>query len=995
MQEFVNLKVHSIYSILESTLKIDRIAELASECQQKAVCLTDSNLHGSLEFCIKCIELGVKPIIGCKLAIDYKDILVPHNKNRKGNIIITVLVRSELGYKNLLKLINHSDWKNNYYVIGIKDLYKFSDGLICLIGGIGGLAWHIYNMIGPEKTNDKFNIIKDIFGNNLCIELERNMFTNPAYEEFLTKYAKKNKLIIVAINETYFESPEDINVIEILQSISKRKLTYISENNYFNDYKSMISRFSDIVEAVKNTVVISNMCNFYLKKKRIYLPTFFKNKRSEDKVLYLKSIETLEYMFYLVGKICKEIYYERILKELMIIIATNYSGYFLIVSDFTLWSKNNNVYVGPGRGSASGSLIAYCLGITNIDPMVHGLIFERFLNANRISLPDIDIDFCQNGRERVIRYIQLKYGIRNIGQIITFGSLQIRAAIKDVGRYLSIPYDTLNLLCKSIPMFDLEAASILDALDKTQLISRFLFEKIINIIIKLIGLYRHVSTHAAGLVICNVPLESNVPVVWEKENEIGIVQHSMNWVESAGLPKFDLLGLKTLTAVDEMLENIIINRIHIDLECYTDRKSFELICRGKVLGTFQFEGKGMTKHIKHIKPSSMVDLTALIALYRPGPIKHIKLYADAKWNRIKRTSLHQAVDYILDETYGIVIYQEQVMLIAQKLAGYSLSEADILRRAMAKKDKREMSVQSERFIKGAVMNGLNYDLANEIFVTLSRFADYGFNKSHAVAYSSLAYITSYLKSNFPLEFYVSNMNVEIIDPDRVSALYYDALSMGVSFVLPSIRLPTKSFIIGNNRIHFPLSVIKGLGDSIIDSIVKSMGNNKFKSLFDLCLRLDKEVITKKILESLILSGALDCFNIPRKQLVLLLKDIMICLKTKQDYNNHVKDCPMKDIEDLSLPLLYQEYLILNCYVSRCPISLIKQRNKLNTKNLCVVVNQKGSSLTIVTAKKKLDVIYKTSKRLKLGKIYEYSLEKTEGRIYCHNLVLLKENSDIS
>ncbi|WP_146657070.1 DNA polymerase III subunit alpha, partial [Candidatus Hodgkinia cicadicola] len=501
---------------------------------------------------------------------------------------------------------------------------------------------------------------------NLCIELERNIFTNPSYEKFMIEYAKNNGLVVAAINETYFESPEDVEIIEILQSISKQKLTHISKNNYFSDYKNILTRFSNVTEAIKNTVVISNTCNFYLEKKVVHLPSFLKDNQTENKVLYLKSIEALEYMFYSVGKSNKVIYYDRLLKELSIIIATKYSGYFLIVSDFTLWAKNNNVYVGSGRGSASGSLIAYCLGITTVDPMVHELLFERFLNVNRISLPDIDVDFCHEGREKIMRYTQLKYGVRNISQIITFGSLQAKVAIKDVGRYLSISYDILNQLCKSIPIFDYEANSILDALDKTKLIPSPLFEKVMDIILKLIGLYRHVSTHAAGLIIYDTSLVNDTPVVWNKSDNVGIVQHSMNWVDSAGLPKFDLLGLKTLTAIDETIEHIITSRIHIDLECYTDNKSFELICNGKVLVIFQLESQGMKGHITNIKPSNIIDLTALIALYSPGPIKHIKLYSDAKWNQTKRTSLHQGIDSILDETSGIVIYQEQVMLIAQK-----------------------------------------------------------------------------------------------------------------------------------------------------------------------------------------------------------------------------------------------------------------------------------------------------------------------------------------
>ncbi|PIM95861.1 DNA polymerase III subunit alpha [Candidatus Hodgkinia cicadicola] len=989
MINFVNLKVHSIYSILESTLKVDRIAELAFEKKQKAVCLTDNNLHGSLEFCLKCIELGIKPIIGCKLAINHKHTLFSYGKRKKSNLIITVLIQSELGYKNLLKLINQSDCKHNYHVVNLKDIHSLSKGLICLMGGFGSLSWDVYNTIGPNKTIDRLNVIKNIFDNNLCIELERNIFTNPDYEKFMIDYAKTNGLVVAAINETYFESPEDIEVIEILQSISKQKLTHISKNNYFNDYKNILTRFPDVIEAVKNTTTISNLCNFHLEKRIVHLPSILKNKKTENKILYLKSIEALEYMFYSVGKKNKEIYYDRLLKELSIILVTSYSGYFLIVSDFTLWAKYNNIYVGSGRGSASGSLIAYCLGITVVDPMVHELLFERFLNVNRISLPDIDVDFCHEGREKIIRYIQLKYGIRNIGQIITFGSLQVKVAIKDVGRYLSISYNTLNLLCKSLPTFDHETNSILDVLYKTKLISSPLFEKVMNIILKLIGLYRQISTHAAGLVIYDTPLVNDTPIVWSKEDRVGVVQHSMNWVDSAGLPKFDLLGLKTLTAIDETIEYITINRIHIDLECYTDNKTFELICNGTVLGTFQLESQGMKEHIKHIRPSSIIDLTALIALYRPGPIKHIKLYSDAKWKRTKRTSLHKSIDYILDETYGIIIYQEQVMLIAQELAGYSLSEADVLRRVMAKKDRKEMSEQRTRFVNGVVANKIDHNLAREIFDTLLRFADYGFNKSHAVAYSSLAYLTSYLKANFPLEFYVANMNTEIMDLERVSALYYDAIDMGIKFLLPSVCLPVDKFIIGNNLIYFPLSVIKGLNDQIIDSINKSMNNKKFKNLLDFCIRSDAKIITKTVLKSLIYSGALDCFNISRKQLVSLINTIIICLTSKHDPNNLLGNYTSNNNEEIPLALLYKEYLMLNCYVSKCSIIEIDEGSKPNLKGLCIVVSHNKDIATVIIGNKRLNVLFKSKKRIELGNVYRYTFEKIAGKLCCISFVLFK------
>ncbi len=981
MPAFVNLKVHSIYSILEGTLSIDRIIELAIEKGQKAVCLTDNNLYGSLEFSTKCVEMNIKPIIGCKLLLNHNNTLLLNNCH----LSITVLVCSEIGYKNLLELTNNAESDNGYYIIDIEEMKQFSKGLLCLTGETGGLAWELHNKLDIKDAINGLNIIKNIFGKSLCIELQRGTFANPKYEEFLTSYAKDNDLIVVATNETYFESPNDYEIYEVLQTISKKKIEHVSNCNYFKSYSDMLMRYQDMANILDNTSVISNMCEFCLKKREVCLPAFLLNKKLENKMLYIRSIEALEYIFFTIGKLDKSIYYKRLIRELEIIVATNYSGYFLIVSDFVLWAKENDVYVGPGRGSAAGSLVAYCLGITKIDPIMYELLFERFLNINRISLPDIDIDFCHSRREKIVRYIQSKYGVKNVGQIITFGSLQIKAAMKDVGRYLNMPYDTINLLCKSVPFYDQNAINIYDALEKTKLVPPHLLARIMDITIKLIGLYRHVATHAAGLVISNFPLHENVPAIWDEEGKIQIVQYSMNWVESAGLPKFDLLGLKTLTAIDQILEQLSLNRININLNVYNDEKTFKLICEGKVLGTFQLEGKGMSKHIKSMQPSNLNDLAALIALYRPGPMKHIKQYSDTKIGIADRIDLHQAVNHILDETYGIVIYQEQVMLIAQKLAGYTLSEADILRRAMAKKDMHEMLIQKKRFVEGSALNGIKSYTAIEIFNTLSRFADYGFNKSHAIAYSTLAYFTSYLKANFPLEFYAVNMSIEINEFERISALYYDAINMNIKFISPNVCMPINTFKVGNGLIYFPLNAIKGIGEPIANNIINIMGRKPFTSLYNFCLRMDDKIITKKIIKSLILSGALDCFKISRFRMLSLINEILTCIKTKQ---SNIILALKHSAHDLTLPLLYEEYLILGCYVSKCPVCLIALANNLDPNEIGIVVSQNGYLVSLVTIDNRIEAMINIMSKLSLGRAYKYSIKEINDKLYFDDLKLL-------
>jgi len=566
-------------------------------------------------------------------------------------------------------------------------------------------------------------------------------------------------------------------------------------------------------------------------------------------------------------------YRERLDFELSIIERMKFPGYFLIVSDFIKWAKGQGIPVGPGRGSGAGSLVAYSLTITDLDPLRFSLLFERFLNPERVSMPDFDIDFCQERREEVIRYVQEKYGREQVGQIITFGTLQARAVLRDVGRVLEMSYGQVDKLCKLVPQNPANPVTLAQALVEEPRLQEArekeeIVDRLISIALKLEGLYRHASTHAAGIVIGDRPLSQLVPMYRDPRSDMPVTQYNMKWVEPAGLVKFDFLGLKTLTVLQTAVQLIARNGINIDLTAIPldDAKSYEMMTRGETVGVFQVESVGMRKALIGMRPDRFEDIIALVALYRPGPMENIPTYNARKHGEEEPDFIHPMIAPILKETQGVIIYQEQVMQIAQVLAGYSLGEADLLRRAMGKKIRAEMDKQRVRFVEGAVKNGLEKAQANMIFDLLAKFADYGFNKSHAAAYALVAYQTAYLKANHPVEFLAASMTLDAGNTEKLNDFRMDAMRLGIAVVPPSVRTSYKSFEVGENRIFYALAAIKGVGEHAVEHIVERRGDVGFASLEDFCARIDPKIVNKRTLEFLIAAGALDCFGHDRSLL---------------------------------------------------------------------------------------------------------------------------------
>ncbi|MGP1916119.1 MAG: DNA polymerase III subunit alpha [Candidatus Hodgkinia cicadicola] len=957
---FINLKVHSIYSVLRGTMNARTIAAKAASLRHSAVCLTDCTLCGALEFSISCLEFNVKPLIGCKVLLNFEDNLITP-------VLVTLIVKTTKGYTNLLALINESEIVDDVYIMKYGTFNSRGEGLVILIGercrSIHDLFWNF----GPEGLSEKLNMLHCAF-ETVCIETQRRTFADASYEDALAIFAKEKGLLIVATNETYFENEADYEVYEIMRTISKQSSHGVTVDNFYKDYHDMLPRYSDIIFSLDNTVLLSKQCNFWLEKRKITLPKFLGDCKMERKLLYLKAIQALEYTFYINGWINKKQYYERLMKELTVIALANYAGYFLVVTDFVSWSRENDVYVGPGRGSAAGSLVAYCLGITQVDPLRHGLLFERFLNLNRNNIPDIDIDFCQRNRENVIRYVQSKYGVERIGQIMTFGTFQAKIAIRDIGKCLDVPSMVMNRFCRIAAAHNFDLHKVKEAMVKCDPTDSSVINKLLEITVKILGVYKLMSTHAAGVIIDNSTLGIKTPTVWDESNEINVVQQSMSWAEGVGLTKFDLLGLQTLTSLNDVLDEIHSKRLYVTLSHADDDETFQAICDGRVLNLFQLEGGGIKKQIEILQPSNMDDLAALVALYRPGPMKHIKLYSDVKHKRIPKSTLHKTVDHLLNKTYGIVIYQEQVMLIAQAFAGYTLPEADILRQAMAKKDKTEMAIQKTRFVRGAEGFNIPTEAALSVFDTLARFADYGFNKSHAIAYGILAYVTAYLKTHFPLEFYSINMTAELINQTKVSDLYYEARRAGVMFIGPNVKTSSLEFEIGNNYIQFPLNYVKGIGDTVANDIIEIRNKSNFKDIVEFCKSMNHKLVTKRVLRCLIHSGAFDCFEENRFRLLRSLNLLRDCVKTKKIFKLKVQK---KLSKRAKWKLLHEEYLTLSCYVSSLPIEM-----ESGGKSVAVIVNQWPKYIRLVTNENRFDVLSNLNHRVKLGLPYIYEMKQS-------------------
>lgn len=993
--EFVHLHNHTHYSMLDAAATVDDLLEAAVLYGHKAVALTDHGvMFGAMEFYQKAKKKGIKPIIGMEAYLATGSRFEKNSgKTKKKNYYHLLLLAKNLqGYKNLMKLTTYAHLEGFYYKPRIDKelLEKYKDGLIACSGCINGVInAHIING-DIEKAKNEAKYFKELFGNDFYIELQNHFL--PEDELILNwapKIAKELDIKLVATNDIHYIKKEHsiahnvyLNIkaaSEGVQNINIYDLRYRSDQLYYKSTDEMIELFKEFPDAIENTLEIEEKCDLTFENK-IYMPEYKIPEGSSSKNLdeYLKE-QTYKGLKERYGEITDEIK-QRADYELSVICNMKFSGYFLIVADFVNAAKNMGVRVGPGRGSAAGSIVAYALGITNIDPLKYGLLFERFLNPDRVSLPDIDIDFSDDKRDLVIDYVKKKYGENCVAQIITFGKLSSRAVLKDVGRILGIPHQEINKITSKIPVVLGKVTPLSEALELPDLAELKttqdpLYKQLIEYSLLLEGLYRHTSTHAAGVVITPDDVSEFVPLYAQKSEDgekIEIVtQYSMNELESAGLVKMDFLGLRTLSIIDETLDMVEKNhkiRIDIDKIEFNDPKTFELFAQGKTLGVFQFESSGMQEYLKQLKPTSIMELSDMNALYRPGPLQHIPEYIDRKFGRKKIEYLHPLMEKSLKPTYGIIVYQEQVMQLARDIAGFTLAQADNLRRAMGKKKIDVMMKMKPEFIEGAKKtNGIDEKTAEEIFDLIEKFANYGFNKSHSLAYAILAYQTAYLKAHYPAEFLAANLNAEINNPKQIPKLIEEAKSFGIRILPPDVNRSYCKFVaIDAKTILFGLAGIKNVGTRVEETIVKAREGKPFSSFYNFVSRVDPKVVNRKVLEALICTGAFDTIENGKRAALFAAIDSALEFSKKiqeketnpdtflfngdNSNDNLIVEPKLPDVPEWSFrERLSREKEFLNFYLSGHPLEkyrqIIKTLSNIDLSNLSELQN--GSFVRIV------------------------------------------------
>ena len=882
---FIHLHCHSAYSLLEGALPIAKLAELAKADRQPALALTDTdNMFGALEFSEKMAGAGIQPIIGCALAIAFGDRPVdPRNPNASARLPrLVLLAAEEEGYRNLMRLGSRafldtpSDARPHITLEWLRD---HTQGLIALTGGPGGPLDAELAAGNPERAAARLDTLRGLFGDRLYVELQRHgRREQRAVESGLIDLAYDKGLPLVAANEPYFARESDYEAHDALICIAEGRIVADAERRQltpehrFKTRAEMMALFADLPEALASTVEIAQRCAFRPRVQKPILPRFMattgENALAEEAAeLRRQALAGLEHRIATQGLApggTPEEYLARLDYELGVIAGMKYPGYFLIVADFIKWAKGQGIPVGPGRGSGAGSLTAYALTITDLDPIRFGLIFERFLNPERVSMPDFDIDFCQDRRDEVIRYVQQRYGRDQVAQIITFGTLQARGVLRDVGRVLEMPYGQVDKLCKLVPQNPAAPISLKRAIEEEPRLQaerdlQPVVARAFDIAQKLEGLNRHASTHAAGIVIGDRRLDALVPLYRDPKSDMPVTQFNMKWVEQAGLVKFDFLGLTTLTILQRAVELVKRRGIEIDLLQIPldDPKPYEMLTRGEVVGVFQVESAGMRRALVDMRPDRLEDIIALVALYRPGPMANIPTYNARKNGYEQPEYVHPKLEPALRETFGVIIYQEQVMTIARELSGYSLGEADLLRRAMGKKIKKEMEAQRERFVSGAVERGTDKEHADTIFELLARFADYGFNKSHAAAYALVSYQTAYMKAHHPVEFLAASMTLATQNTDKLAEFRGEAQRLGITVLPPSVNHSHVVFEVENGAIRYALAALKGVGTQAVEAIVAARADGAFTDLADFAARINPRAVNKRVLESLAAAGAFD------------------------------------------------------------------------------------------------------------------------------------------
>ena len=967
-KNFNNIKIHTQYSICEGAIKIDDLAEYCKSNKIKSIGIADSyNLCGALEFSEKLSKVGTQPIIGTQINLKAQNIIGK----------VTLYATSEQGFKNLTKLSSSSYLKNNEIndpSCDLNDLIAHNKDLILLTG-------NYYNFFGKLFYSNKIkdfetivNTLKKHFNDRIYFEIQRHDENEEKnFENHLLNYSKKLEIPLIASQEVFYLHENMYEAHDALTCIGEKKFVddknrfQYSNQHFLKKDLELKKLYSDIPEALENNYNFHLRFNYKLKKSKPILPLITNEQSNSPEEELIKQAEkglanriknfiSKKNLDKTSEKI-KTTYKDRLSHELNIINTMDYASYFLIVSDYIKWAKKNSIPVGPGRGSGAGSLVAYCLDITDIDPIEFDLIFERFLNPDRISMPDFDIDFCEEKRDQVFEYLKTKYK-DGVAHIITFGKLKARMALRDVGRVLGLPYGHVDKICKMVPFDPSRPLTLQESIDreprfKEEVRNNNKVKKLLDLSLKLEGLNRNMATHAAGVVIAGNKLAEQFPLYEDRSSNLILpsTQYDMYSSENAGLVKFDLLGLKTLTVIDKTIKRLELKNIKLDISTINrnDEKVFSLLSTGETTGLFQLESAGMRDSIKQMKPNKFDDIIALVALYRPGPMSNIPIYNDCK-NGIKEPDyIHQTLKEILKPTYGIIIYQEQVMQIAQTLAGFTAGEADILRRAMGKKKKAELDKQKERFINGALKNGIAKDVANFVFTKIEPFAQYGFNKSHAAAYALIAYQTAYLKTYHKEDFIAATMSTELTNTSKLREFVEELKRLNIEIIRPSINKSYAEFKAINGKIFYGLGAIKNVGFEAVSNIVKEREQNgEFKTFFNFINRVDTKDVNKLQLEGFVKAGVFDEFDKDRNKILKSIPKIIQQIKNinddKDSHQTNLFENQENNKEDFDfLPhtpwsqkeLLSEEFKSLGFYLSDHPLNEYEEvfnQLKINSYN---------------------------------------------------------------
>ncbi|MEO0343748.1 MAG: DNA polymerase III subunit alpha [Pseudomonadota bacterium] len=966
-KRFIHLRIHSAYSLLEGALHIKALPKLCAAHNMPAVAVTDSgNMFAALEFSEAAASEGIQPILGCQFALAYAPEPKPGERPVPPAPIV-LLAQNEVGYQNLMKLNSCAfldSAKQNSYIT-LNELKTHSEGLICLTGGAFGPIGTLVRERGKDSAMDLLAELAAQFETRLYVELQRHGMAEQAQaERGMVELAYALDLPLVATNDVHFPKKEMYAAHDAMLCIAdgtyvdqqehRRRLT---EEHYFKTAEEMVVLFADLPEAIENTVEIAKRCAYRAHKRDPILPKFADDEIEELRRQAHKGLKARLAVIPHAAPV--EDYKKRLDFELGVIEGMGFPGYFLIVADFIKWAKDQDIPVGPGRGSGAGSLVAYALTITDLDPLRYSLLFERFLNPERISMPDFDIDFCMDRREEVIQYVQEKYGREKVAQIITFGALLSKAAVRDIGRVLQMPYGQVDRLSKLIPVEGVKPVSIEKALaDEPRLREEARSEEVVARLLEYAqqveGLYRNASTHAAGVVIGDRPLDELVPLYKDPRSDMQATQFNMKWVEEAGLVKFDFLGLKTLTVVQGAVNLLKQRGIDLDIDAIPleDQATYDLYASAKTVAVFQVESTGMMDALRRMKPTCIEDIIALVALYRPGPMENIPQYCDVKNGRAARAGIHESIDHILDETQGIIVYQEQVMQIAQVMAGYTLGGADKLRRAMGKKIQAAMDEQKPIFIEGARENNVPEAKAKEVWDLLDKFANYGFNKSHAAAYAVVSYQTAYLKANYPVEFMAAVANCDLHLTDKLNVYAQEIQRLGIEIIPPCVNRSQPEFSVIDGKIAYALGGLKNIGTEAMRLITtaREEGGKPFRNLVDFASRVDLKRIGKRPLEMLARAGAFDQLDGNRRKVFASLDALVAYSSATHEEKNSAQGglfgdagealpAPRLPMPDDWLPTerLQEEHMAIGFYLSGHPLDdyagALKRKNVLTLSAL--------------------------------------------------------------